>query len=344
MANLWEGRGRRAWAATALATAIVLLGSAGERPALAQSALSLAPAEFRQLAGWSDDRLAAALPAFLRSCAHIERQPDLAPLDPAAGGEFGRIADWKPLCHEAAALPPGDDGAARAFFERRFVPALARGGSGSVGLITAYWEVETTGSRLPQGSYRVPVYRTPPGLAERRGRLTRQQIEGGALAGQGLEILYLADEAQLRTLQTQGSGLVHLTDGATVRLGYDANNGIGPIGNEPPYVFFRENHGDGPVGAEGAGLTPGRSLAVDHRFVPFGMPLWLEARGRYDGTVLHHLVIAQDTGDGIAGPVRGDFYVGSGPAAAAFGSRFLADGGYYLLLPRSLAMRLVAAN
>ena len=42
------------------------------------------------------------------------------------------------------------------------------------------------------------------------------------------------------------------------------------------YVFFRVLPG-APVGAAGVELTPGRSLAVDTRFLPFGLPLWLDA-------------------------------------------------------------------
>ena len=44
----------------------------------------------------------------------------------------------------------------------------------------------------------------------------------------------------------------------------------------PSYVFFRVLKGDGPVGAEGTVLTAGRSLAVDPKFVAYGVPLWLE--------------------------------------------------------------------
>ena len=48
----------------------------------------------------------------------------------------------------------------------------------------------------------------------------------------------------------------------------------------PNYVFFQEIKGDGPVGYQGAVLTPERSLAVDHHFIPLGVPMWLEARAK----------------------------------------------------------------
>ena len=36
---------------------------------------------------------------------------------------------------------------------------------------------------------------------------------------------------------------------------------------------------DGPVGAQGVALTAGRSLAVDRRFVPMTVPIWLDEHG-----------------------------------------------------------------
>ena len=54
---------------------------------------------------------------------------------------------------------------------------------------------------------------------------TRAEIEKGALAGRGLELLYLDDPVELFFMQIQGSGRVRLTDGSWVRLGYAAKNG-----------------------------------------------------------------------------------------------------------------------
>jgi membrane-bound lytic murein transglycosylase A len=102
--------------------------------------------------------------------------------------------------------------------------------------------------------------------------------------------------------------------------------------------------GDGPVGAQGAVLTPERSLAVDHRFVPLGVPLWLSAQDKYRPVTLRRLVMAQDIGDGIEGPVRGDFFWGTGADAFRRGGDFYASGQYYLLLPKSIAGQRLAAR
>ena len=111
------------------------------------------------------------------------------------------------------------------------------------------------------------------------------------------------------------------------------------------YVFFRwleeEQAAEGPVGAQGVTLTAGRSLAVDRRFVPMTVPIWLETAApgpdpaEADRTI-RRLMVAQDTGSAIRGPVRGDVYWGTGDAAGAVAGRMKHAGRYWLLLPRGL--------
>ena len=42
------------------------------------------------------------------------------------------------------------------------------------------------------------------------------------------------------------------------------------------HLLRRRDGGEGPLGAQGVPLTAGRSLAVDPRFIPFGVPVWLD--------------------------------------------------------------------
>jgi membrane-bound lytic murein transglycosylase A len=127
-------------------------------------------------------------------------------------------------------------------------------------------------------------------------------------------LLYVDDAVELFFLQVQGSGRVKLTDGSVTRLNYGDQNGhpyqsIGRLLVErgelkleeasmqgiqtwaranpakleallnanPSYVFFREmpNSKDGPIGALGVPLTAGRSIAIDPRSVPLGVPVFL---------------------------------------------------------------------
>lgn len=112
------------------------------------------------------------------------------------------------------------------------------------------------------------------------------------------------------------------------------------------YVFFRDlgrpEPGLGPPGAQGAALTPGRSLAVDRRYHTLGTPVWVDIDPVEGAGVsrIRRLMIAQDTGGAIKGPLRGDFFWGSGPAAGGVAGRMKARGRMYVLVPRAIANRL----
>jgi membrane-bound lytic murein transglycosylase A len=113
------------------------------------------------------------------------------------------------------------------------------------------------------------------------------------------------------------------------------------------YVFFREIPGakadEGPLGAQSVPLTPGRSLAVDRKFVPLGVPVWLDSANPDDksGPRLRRLLIAQDTGGAIRGPVRGDVFWGWGEPAAQRAGAMRDRGEYYILLPLPAAERVL---
>ena len=53
----------------------------------------------------------------------------------------------------------------------------------------------------------------------------RAAIEAGALAGQGLELVWLEDRVEVFIIQVQGSAQVTLTDGRRMRLRYAGRNG-----------------------------------------------------------------------------------------------------------------------
>lgn len=112
------------------------------------------------------------------------------------------------------------------------------------------------------------------------------------------------------------------------------------------FVFFRvldslPDKDLGPLGAEGTQLTPGRSLAVDPRYVAYGMPVWVSIDGAPDEGKLpvRRLLIAQDTGGAIKGPVRGDIFVGSGPLAGDVAGGFNEMGEMFMLAPAPLVER-----
>ncbi len=107
----------------------------------------------------------------------------------------------------------------------------------------------------------------------------------------------------------------------------------------PSLVFFRElpDAGDpteGPLGSFGVPLTAGRSIAVDPRFIPLGLPVILNTAFA-DGAA-QRLVMAQDTGSAIQGPHRADFFFGSGAAAGELAGRMKSQGQLIVLLPQAL--------
>ena len=115
------------------------------------------------------------------------------------------------------------------------------------------------------------------------------------------------------------------------------------------FVFFRELRGDGPLGAQGVALTPERSLAVDRSQLPLGAPIYLDAErpGSDESSpsqVLRRLMVAQDTGGAIRGPIRGDVFWGAGDEAAEIAGRMNHEGRYWLLLPNELAGRVLESD
>jgi peptidoglycan lytic transglycosylase A len=284
---------------------------------------------FEDLPGWADDDHLAAYQAFAAS----------APALLKAGS-----TSMAGVCH--AVLDPGqhphNSQAARRFFEDSFTPNKIVHHE-PVGLLTGYYEPELAGSRDKTSAFCVPVLSRPQELVNLvdeadRGALsgqmtharrdadgqltsffTRREIDGGALEGRGLELLFLADPVDVFFMQVQGSGLVHLTDGSSVRLIYAGKNGhpytsIGRyliesgvfsesamnlqalidwlksdleracsiLWRNESYVFFRvlgTEQETRPLGTNDIPLTPLRSLAVDTGYYELGQPIYVCAPG-----------------------------------------------------------------
>jgi membrane-bound lytic murein transglycosylase A len=185
------------------------------------------------------------------------------------------------------------------------------------------------------------------------------------------------DEIELFFLHIQGSGRIQLDNGETMRVGYAEQNGhpyrsIGRIlvqrgelaleqasmqgikawARERPdkasellnsnasYVFFRElpSAEGGPPGSLGVPLTAGRSIAVDRRHVPLGAPVFIATTWPNTTRPLNRLVLAQDTGGAIRGPVRADFFWGHGERAAREAGRMKQRVRMWVLLPHGHAV------
>ena len=321
-----------------------------------------------------------ALAAFRLSCNELMRRTDQSGLT--------RGSDWAPACAAAQATSDAD---ALNFFASNFETVQVGDGKA---FATGYYIPEIAGSRERRRGYEVPIYGRPNDLIDVdlgkfsetlkgksiRGRVDgkalipyydRTQIELGAMT-QAPVIAWAADPVALFFLQVQGSGVLRLPDGSSLRLGYDSQNGreytgIGALmrtrGVLPPgggsmqgivaylrahseegrelmrenkaYVFFRLLDGP-PIGAMGLPVTGGVSAAADPKFVPLGAPVFL-SMDRTDATGLW---IAQDTGGAIKGSNRLDTFWGAGREAEAIAGGMSGRGSAFLLLPVGTLSRL----
>ncbi|MFY7941211.1 MAG: 3D domain-containing protein, partial [Burkholderiaceae bacterium] len=110
----------------------------------------------------------------------------------------------------------------------------------------------------------------------------------------------------------------------------------------PRVVFFKEeaitDPRQGPRGAQGVALTPGRSIAIDPLVMPYGTPVWLDTTEPLSSTPLQRLVVAQDTGSAIVGAVRADYFWGLGDEALAQAGRMKQGLRYWVLWPKGQAL------
>ena len=208
---------------------------------------------------------------------------------------------------------------------------------------------------------------------------SRNEIDNqGALAGRDLELVWVNDRIDLFFMHTQGSGKIALTDGRLLQVGYALKNGrpfqsIGNymlktgkiipqqlsykeikkylrehpdelteiLGNNESYVFFRIVE-EGPVGAIGEILTPGRSIATDPDLFPKGALAFirtrkpiLDAEGNVGSWVpSSRFVVSQDTGGAIKGAGRVDLFCGSGSEAEMLAGSLKERGELYFLVKK----------
>jgi membrane-bound lytic murein transglycosylase A len=360
-----------------------------------KTSLSLHEATFSDLPNWNNDDIRTAHSAFLKSCTVIQKQPSSRSLGSLK--QAGTIGDWTPICAKARAINLSNPAQLRGFYETHFTPHQVMANGQTEGLFTGYYEASLNGSRTRTPRYNIPLYTRPSDLVMvqlgdfrddlkgRRiagrvvnGRLKpyedRTQIVSGAWPHNDKALVWVDDAVDAFFVQIQGSGLVTLPDGQSMRIGYAGQNGHpyyaigrelvkrgaltkeavsmqsirGWLADNPrkadevmntnaSYVFFQElsTKGGGPVGGQNVALTPERSLAIDHSLMAYGLPVWVDIDPPTPETRrLQQLMIAQDTGGAIRGPVRGDVFWGHGARAETWAGAMKSKGRYWVLLPK----------
>jgi membrane-bound lytic murein transglycosylase A len=344
---------------------------------------------FDTLPDWGSDNFKTFIPAFQKSCEKINKiSSDRAfgPLEQA-----GTYSDWQKMCKKFESTSQN----VQTFFETHFTPYMVRADEDPIGLFTGYYEASLKGSRTRTDVYNTPLHKRPDdlvmvNLGEFREELKGQRIAGRVKGGNlkpyenredivngdwphNDEVLVWVDDAvDAFFVQIQGSGIVTLNDGSTMRIGYAGQNGhpYYAIGRElikrehltkenvsmqsirawlsdnpdhadevmntnRSYVFFREINGAGPIGAQGVALTAGRSLAVDRTKISYGIPIWVDIEKPVeDANDIRRMMIAQDTGGAIIGAVRGDVFWGYGAIAEDMAGKMKSKGRYWVLLPK----------
>ncbi len=310
-----------------------------KKPAPAVPGPALVPASWKDLGGFEDDLGFGGLAQACRaSLSYFQKLPPSTTFD-FGGKAFTAMqleASTSALLAiaEDPSLGPAQK-AARVRREFTLFKSIGSDGAGAV-LVTGYYEPWLEGRRTPDARFTIPIYHKPEDMltvdlslfpaAKSQARIvgraqgdevvpyfTRGEIAAGALAGKGIELLWLEDPVDLFFLQVQGSGKVTLEDGTEVRVQYDAQNGLPyrslgkvlidlgvlpadqvsmqairayfkdhpdklPLLNQnASYTFFRLEK-DGPYGSTGAILTPGRSIATDAKVFPKGAPALLRSR------------------------------------------------------------------
>jgi len=360
------------WILTWRTLVCLLLAQCTSVPEKSPSKIKLTQVSYHQLPGWHEDDFTHALKAMKNSCKSLLKKKDSKDL-----GVLGKAGDWKPLCKVILTLQTHEevkklledhfhayhlhDGCkSQSFCTGYYEPHLR----GSVKKSKKYHHPlykkpkdlkEKNGKTIPH--------------------LSRKQIEEGLLAAQNLELLWVDCPIDAFFLEIQGSGQILLEDGRTIRVGYDGKNGhpYTPIGRilieqgaltkekvsmqsirkwlkdnphrardtmhqNASHVFFRLVEGDGPIGSQGVALTPERSLAVDPAHLPLGSFLWIDLMHPLEFGRLQQLVVAQDTGGAIKGPLRGDLFWGAGDLAAYMAGHMKSQGDFYLLIPKKITI------
>ena len=202
------------------ASAMAWPGDDAPLPAPLQRSKSLwTPVRWAELPGLASDPLHEAWNAWIKSC---ERPGPV----------------FTPLCGDVRRLSLGSAEEQLGWMMQRLQPYRVEpmpGNGGATatteGLLTGYFEPLMEASRLPNATYKVPLYQPPLTLAQRKPWYTRQEIDTRAdvqATLRGREIAYLADPVEALILQIQGSGRVRVTeaDGSQrlVRLAFAGSN------------------------------------------------------------------------------------------------------------------------
>ncbi len=208
------------------------------------SGLKLIKTSFGELKNWNLDSQIDAAESFRRSCKKIINENKKFMSD----AELRLPTDsYKKICQKFLKKQPIDTPSFKKFIEENFTPFLVTENGKEKGKFTSYFEASVNASRIPDKTYKYPIYGKPFDLVEinlkdfdselpnRRlvGRIenqkfvpyyTRREIEKNKI---NAPVLLWGDSLiDIHIMQIQGSAVAKLNTGEKVRIGYAENNGL----------------------------------------------------------------------------------------------------------------------
>jgi len=323
------------------------------------------PVSWQELPGWKVDAVQSAWPALLRSCQRA--LPEWAALcstvqQSPQPNDDAQLRDWL-MRHLQPYRVEDLEGAASGLITGYYEPLLdARRTPDATFRVALYSPPADLATRRPYWT-RQQLDTLPAARAALRGReiaYVADPLDALALQIQGSGRLRVTEpDGRVRTVrlayagtndqpyQSIGRWLIAQGELPAGQASWPAIKGWAKLHpsrvNEllwanPRFVFFREeplpDPAVGPRGAQGVALTPGRSIAVDPRSVPYGTPVWIDTTEPLSSRPLRRLVLAQDTGSAIVGAVRADYFWGWDGDAAEQAGRMRQPLRMWVLWPR----------
>ncbi len=331
----------------------------------AKNTFSFERKDWSDLPGWENDDLTEAWPAFLQSCSVLKKNTDWARVCLHSGtikvpsqSKLKKFFQIYFTPYQIFDSKRTSSGLITGYYEPLLKGQLIKSEKFKYPLLGMPRDL-----RIPKpGTSKIIYY-------------SRKQIEENYTKLNIPVVLWVENEIDLFFLQIQGSGRVALPSGKILKIGYASHNGhpytsIGKVlikegevksheasmqgikawakrnpwkvkkvlNQNERYVFFKiiSNNFDGPIGALNVPLTPKRSLAVDSKIIPLGFPIYLSTTWPSSERPMNKLMLAQDTGGAIKGPLRGDFFWGFGNLAGQIAGKMKQSGKMWILIPKGM--------
>ena len=157
---------------------------------------------FSVLTDWEHADLKLSFLAFRNSCKLFLKQN---PEQNVGNSRFSlKAKDWQPICHAAKYVNTYSKYHVRAFFQAWFKPVAVTGDKPASGTFTGYYAASVEGSPTKTDKYTFPV------INHTKNDLT---------------LAWVGSQKDLRTLITEGSAVIHFTDGTTKAIEYIKGSG-----------------------------------------------------------------------------------------------------------------------